>query len=65
MWNFLVALGAGSAIGKTKTARRFWKPVVILFFVGVLIAGLIYAYVVFHAVSERSHTPHVHAHSTR
>ena len=64
MWNFLVALGAGSAIGKSKTVRRVWKPIVVLFFVGVLIAGLIYTYVVFHAVSERSHTPHVHAHST-
>ena len=65
MWNFLVALGAGSAIGKTKTARRLWRPVVILFFAGVLIAGLIYVYVVFHAVSERSRPPHVHTHSTR
>jgi uncharacterized protein (DUF2062 family) len=64
MWNFLVALGAGSAIGKTKTAQRLWKPVVILFFVGVLIAGLIYAFVVFHAVEERSQPPHVHARST-
>ena len=63
MWNFLVALGAGSAIGKSKTVRRVWKPVVVLFFVGVLIAGLIYTYVVFHAVSERSHSPHVHAYS--
>lgn len=65
MWNFLVALGAGSAIGKTKAARRLWKPIVILFFAGVLIAGLIYVYVVFYAVSERSQTRHVHAHSAR
>ena len=64
MWNFLVALGAGSAIGKTKTARRLWKPVVFLFFIGVLVAGLIYAYVVFHALEERSQPTHVHAHST-
>jgi hypothetical protein len=63
MWNFLLALGAGSAIGKTKTAQRFWKPVVILFFVAVLIAGVIYSCVVFKAVSERSNSPHVHAHS--
>lgn len=65
MWNFLVALGAGSALGKVKIVQRFWKPVVILFFVGVLTAGLIYTYAVFHAVSERSQTPHVQTHSTR
>jgi hypothetical protein len=33
-------------------------------FAGCLIAGMIYAYVVFKAVSERSHDPHVHTHST-
>jgi hypothetical protein len=36
----------------------------LLFLVGCLIAGIIYAAAVFHAVSERSHDPHVHAHST-
>jgi hypothetical protein len=64
MWNFLVALGAGSALGRSRTVRRVWKPLVVLFFLGVLIAGFIYAAVVFKAVSERSNSPHVHAHST-
>lgn len=54
----------GGAIGATRTARRLLKPLVKLFAIGVLIAGLIYAYVVFHAVSERSQHPHGHAHST-
>jgi hypothetical protein len=36
----------------------------LLFLAGCLVAGMIYAYVVFHAVSERSQTPHVHARST-
>lgn len=36
----------------------------VLVFAGALIAGLIYTYVVFQAVAQRSQTPHVHAHST-
>jgi hypothetical protein len=54
----------GDAIGTTRTAQRLLKPVVKLFAFGVLIAGLIYAFVVFQAISERSQHPHVHAHST-
>jgi hypothetical protein len=54
----------GGAIGTTRTARRLLKPLVKLFAIGVLIAGLIYAYVVFQAIAERSQHPHVHAHST-
>jgi len=36
----------------------------IAIFVGAVIAGVIYACVVFHSVNERSHPPHVHAHSS-
>ena len=36
----------------------------LIFFLGSLACGFIYAYIVFHAVSERSQTPHVHTHST-
>jgi hypothetical protein len=64
MWNFLVALGAGSALGRSRTVRRVWKPLVALFFLGVLIVAFIYAAVVFKAVSERSNNQHVHPHST-
>jgi hypothetical protein len=61
MWNFLIALFVGSAIGSTRTARRLVRPVLILFAIGALIAGLIYAGMVFRAVSERSHAPNVHS----
>jgi hypothetical protein len=33
-------------------------------FIGALVAGGIYTYVVYRAVMERSQPPHVHAHST-
>ncbi len=37
----------------------------LVFFFGALVCGFVYAYTVFHAVSERSHNPHVpHPHST-
>jgi hypothetical protein len=44
-------------------ARPF-RYMLIVFFFGCLLAGLIYAYLVFHAVSERSEQHHVHTHST-
>ena len=65
MWNFLLALFVGSAVGSTRTAQRLVRPILIFFVIGVLIAGFIYACVVFRAANERSHSPHVHAHSTR
>ena len=42
---------------------RWFVPFVAIFAIGLIIAGLIYTYVVFQAVTERSQTPHVHAHS--
>jgi cytoskeletal protein RodZ len=43
---------------------RWYRPVLLLFLTGILAAGLIYAFVVFEAVSERSHSPHVHTNSS-
>jgi hypothetical protein len=43
---------------------RPFRYLLLLFVAGCLIAGMIYAFVVFQAVSERSQHPHVHAHST-
>jgi hypothetical protein len=43
---------------------RWFMPFVTVFVVGLIIAGLIYTYVIYQAVNERSHSPHVHAHST-
>ena len=36
----------------------------LVFLLGALIAGLVYTYVFLNAANERSHAPHVHAHST-
>jgi len=64
MWNFLLALGVGSAIAASRFGRLI-KPLLILGAIGVVIAGAIYVSVVFRAVQERSQQPHVHSHSTR
>jgi hypothetical protein len=65
MWNFLLALFVGGAVGSTNTAQRLIRPILILFAIGIVIAGLIYACVVFKAVYERCNAPNVHSHSTR
>lgn len=43
---------------------RWYIPALVISLTGILAAGLIDSFVVFKAVSERSHPPHVHAHST-
>ena len=60
MWEFLMGIFIGRATGLSRSV----KPLLFLFAVGVLIAGLIYTYVFLNAAIERSHDPHVHAHST-
>ena len=65
MWNFLLALFVGGAVGSTRTAQRLVRPILVLFVIGVLIAGFIYACVVFRAANQRSHPPHVHIYSTQ
>ena len=60
MWEFLTGFFFARATGLS----RIMRPLLLLFFVGCLVAGLIYAYVVFNAVSERSEPHHVHTHST-
>lgn len=64
MWNFLLAFFFGSAVSSSRTVQRLMRPLLILFGIGVVVAGLIYASVVFRAVNERSQAPHAHAHST-
>jgi cytoskeletal protein RodZ len=44
---------------------RWYVPVLVIFLTGILAAGLIYSFVVFKAVTERSHSPYVHTHSSR
>ena len=60
MWEFLTGFFFARATGLSRIIR----PLLFLFVVGVVIAGFIYAAVVFRAVSERSNSPHVHQHST-
>jgi hypothetical protein len=43
---------------------RPFRYVLLIFFVGCLIAGIVYASIVLKAVSERSNSPHVSPHSS-
>ncbi len=65
MWNFLLALFVGSTVGSTRAAQRLVRPLLILFALGILVAGLIYTFVVLKAVSERTTGPHVHTKHSR
>ena len=65
MWNFLLAIFAGSTVGSTRTASGWVKPIVALFSLwGVLVAGVIYVGVIVQAISERNNTHHVSTHSS-
>jgi hypothetical protein len=44
---------------------RYFKVVLAIFFTGLLLVALIYAYVFVSAALERSHTSHAHSHHTR
>ncbi len=63
MWEFLMGLLIGDVIGKSPVGR-FVRPALKLFAIGILVAGLVYAYVILNAVRERSHDTHAHTHST-
>jgi hypothetical protein len=43
---------------------RSVRVLFLVFLLGALIAGLIYAYVFVNAVNERSQSPHVYSHSS-
>lgn len=64
MWNFLLSLSVGSAIGASRLGRLV-KPALKLVAIGVVISGLIYTYVVFNAVRERSRSHNAYKHSSR
>lgn len=44
---------------------RIVRLMLLLVFLGTIVAGAIYTYVIFQAVAQRSHSPHVHAHSSQ
>jgi hypothetical protein len=60
MFWYLMDVLALKKLGLARPLRYLF----LLFLVGCLIAGIIYAAAVLHAVSERSQDPHVHTHST-
>jgi hypothetical protein len=61
MWNFLFGyLFAGATL-----RSRVWRLILTVVLVGALIAGIVYASIVFHALSERSGINHVHTEHTR
>jgi hypothetical protein len=51
------------ALRKLGLTRPF-RYLTLILFLGCLIAGFIYAAVVFHALTERNRAPHVQHHST-
>ena len=65
MWNLLLSFFVGGAIGASRLGQRFVRPAVKLLGTGIVIAGLIYTYVVLNAIRERSLGRHGHTHSTR
>jgi 4-hydroxybenzoate polyprenyltransferase len=60
MWNFLLGFLFARATGISRIVR----PLLLLALFGAIIAGIIYSAVQFKALKERTHSPHVHAHST-
>jgi hypothetical protein len=60
MWEFLMGIFIGKAIGKSAMGR-FVMPALKLVALGILISGLIYTYVFVKAALERRHDTHVHA----
>ena len=44
---------------------RSVRVMFLVFLLGALISGLIYAYVFLNAANKRSHSPHVYSHSSR
>jgi len=60
MWEFLMGFFFARATG----LDRFVRFLLVLFAIGILIAGVIYTGVFLRAAIERSSAPHVYAHHT-
>lgn len=59
MFEYLLRVKALHRLGMGKPFRALF----VLVLVGAIVAGMIYACVVFQAISKRSESPHVHTHS--
>ena len=44
---------------------RIIRLMLLLVFLGAIVAGAIYTFVIFQAVTQRSHSPHVHPSSSQ
>ena len=44
---------------------RIVRLALVLIFLGAVVAGAVYTYVIFQAVEQRSHSPNVHTHSSQ
>jgi hypothetical protein len=60
MFWYLMDVLALKRLGLARPLRYLF----LIFLAVGLVGGIVYAYVVFHAVAERSEQHHVHAHST-
>jgi hypothetical protein len=60
MWNFLLGLLFVRATDSYRVVRYALRFLVI----GVIVAGLIYSYVIFHALDERRDRSHVSTHGS-
>lgn len=61
MFEYLLRVKALHRLGMGRPFRAAF----IAIFAGAIIAGLVYAFIVFQAVNQRSHPPHVHTHSSQ
>lgn len=61
MFWFFIRIRALRNLGFAKPA----KYIILALFVACVIAGTIYTAVVLQALNQRSHPPHVHAHSSQ
>lgn len=61
MFWFFIRIRAFQRLGFGK----LFQYISLILLVGCVIAGLIYAAVIIHAVNERNHPPYVHAHSSQ
>jgi hypothetical protein len=61
MFEYLLRVKALHRLGMGKPFRALFVVIII----GAIVAGMIYTFVVFQAISERSHSPHVHTQSPR
>ena len=64
MWEFLMGIFIGDALRRSPF-RLLIRLALKLVLIGIFVAGLIYTYVVFRAVTERSHARHVQTQRAR